>query len=338
MTVRMKDIARELGLSVVTVSKVLRNHSDISAETRERVLKRMRELNYQPDLAARALVTGKSYAIGLIVPDLLHPFFGQVALGLGVTLRERGYCLILASSEEDPNLEQTEIQHLLSRRVDALILASAQTSAEPLRALEESHRPYVLIDRAFPGLLANYVGIDDRMAGQIATAHLIAQGCRRIAHIRGYEVSTAIGRFDGYCSELVRRGMPVLPELIAPIPPQGDGHGPESGYIAARSLFQLPEPPDGIFCCNDPIALGALRAAVESGREVPKDVAIIGCGNLHYSDYLRIPLSTIDQQDRHIGHEAGALAVSLVGAKPVRPPRSVILEPKLIARRSSLRK
>ncbi len=116
MTVRMKDIARDLGISVVTVSKVLRNHSDISGETRERVLKRMRDLNYQPNLAARALVTGKSFAMGLVVPDLLHPFFAQVAISLAGTLREKGYCLILASSEEDPAIEQSEIQHLLSRQ------------------------------------------------------------------------------------------------------------------------------------------------------------------------------------------------------------------------------
>src|SRR5579859_7108994 len=102
MAVRMKDIAEDLGVSVVTVSKVLRNHADISAETRERVLKRMKELNYQPNLAARALVTGKSYIMGLVVPDLVHPFFAQVAKRMSYVLRDHSYNLVISSSNEDP--------------------------------------------------------------------------------------------------------------------------------------------------------------------------------------------------------------------------------------------
>src|SRR5215471_20381863 len=112
MPVRMKDIARDLGVSVVTVSKVLRNHSDIGEETRARVLQRMKELNYRPNLAARALVTGRTHAIGLIVPDLVHPFFGQVAKALSGILRSKGYSLVLSSSDDDSELEQQEIEQL----------------------------------------------------------------------------------------------------------------------------------------------------------------------------------------------------------------------------------
>src|SRR5690242_19925500 len=124
MEIRMKDIARDLGVSVVTVSKVLRNHSDISQQTRERVLRRIKELNYRPNLAARALVTGRTHSIGLIVPDLVHPFFAEVAKGLSRVLRKRDYSLMISSSEEDPALEQSAIDQLLARRVDALIVAS----------------------------------------------------------------------------------------------------------------------------------------------------------------------------------------------------------------------
>src|SRR3982751_4098285 len=126
MSVRLKDIAQDLNVSVVTVSKVLRDHPDISPETRERVLKRMKELNYRPNLAARALVTGRTYAIGLIVPDLVHPFFGEVAKALSSVLRAKSYSLVLSSSEDDSKLELQEIEQLLSRRVDVLIVASTQ--------------------------------------------------------------------------------------------------------------------------------------------------------------------------------------------------------------------
>src|SRR5438094_3315668 len=117
MAVRLKDIAQDLNISVVTVSKVLRKHPDIGPETRERVLQRMKELNYRPNPAARALVTGRTYAIGLIVPDLVHPFFGQVAKALSRALRGKGYSVVLASSEGDPLLEEQEIEQLLARRV-----------------------------------------------------------------------------------------------------------------------------------------------------------------------------------------------------------------------------
>ena len=151
MAARLKDIARDLNVSVVTVSKVLRDHPDISTETRERVLRRMKELNYRPNLAARALVTGRSYIAGLVVPDLVHPFFGQVAKAISSVLRKKGYSLVLSSSEDDPELEQQEIDQLLARHVDVLIVASTQESVSTFRRLEEQRVPYVLIDRRFRG-------------------------------------------------------------------------------------------------------------------------------------------------------------------------------------------
>lgn len=149
MPVTMKDIARELGVSVVTVSKVIRKHADIGEETRQRVLKRVKELNYQPNPAARALVTGKTYTAGLIVPDLVHPFFAEVATGLANTLRRKSYSLLISSSQGDPELECQEIKRLLNRRLDALIIASTQWTVESFRRIEDQKVPYILIDRAF---------------------------------------------------------------------------------------------------------------------------------------------------------------------------------------------
>jgi LacI family transcriptional regulator len=167
MAVTMKDIARDLGVSVVTVSKALRNHTDISEKMRQRVLKRVRELNYYPNLAARALVTGKTYALGLVVPDLVHPFFAEVAQGLSSVLRHKNYSLLIASSEEDPRLERQEIERLLSRGVDALIIASTQSTVENFRRIEENNTPYILVDRRFMELPANFVGVDDVVAGPL---------------------------------------------------------------------------------------------------------------------------------------------------------------------------
>ncbi len=336
MPVRMKDIARDLGVSVVTVSKVLRNHADIGEETRERVLKRIKELDYRPNLAARALVTGRSYTMGLVVPDLVHPFFSEVAKGLSKALRKKSYSLLISSSEEDPELERQEIDQLLARRVDALIVASAQCSADSFRRVERQQTPYVLVDRRFNGLAANFVGVDDEAVGMLATEHLIQQGCRRVAHIRGQGVSTAVGRLEGYRRALARHALSVMPGYIAS-GRSGDDAGEISGEEAMRQLLRLPLPPDGVFCYNDTIALGAMRAILGERLRVPEDIAVIGCGNARYADLLRVPLSSVDQDSLSIGERAGRLALSLVGAKGAVTPKSILLEPRVVARASSLR-
>ncbi len=336
MAVRMKDIARELGVSVVTVSKVLRNHSDIGPVTRERVLKRMRELNYRPNLAARALVTGRSYMVGLIVPDLVHPFFAEVAKGLSKVLRRNGYSLVISSSEEDPGLEQQEIESLLARRVDALILASAQWTVESFRGIEEQRKPYVLLDRKFAGLPANFVGVDDENVGRIATEHLISQGCRRIAHIRGAETSTAAGRLEGYRQMLREHGLPAGWDYVV-MGKSADNAGDASGYEAMQALLRLDRRPDAVFCYNDPTGLGAMKAILEAGLRVPEDVAVVGCGNVIYADLLRVPLTSVDQQSSAIGEKAAELSLKLIGAKNPLRPAEILLEPKLIVRASSRR-
>src|SRR5690348_11980728 len=145
MTIRMKDIARDLGVSVITISKVLRNHPDIGDDTRERVLARVKELDYLPNFAARNLVTGRSYLVGLVVPDLLHPFFAEVAKSLSDLLRKNGYYLIISSSEEDPELEEQEINQLLARRLDTLIVASCRSNLELFFRMEKQNMPYVLL-------------------------------------------------------------------------------------------------------------------------------------------------------------------------------------------------
>ena len=336
MPVRMKDIARDLGVSVVTVSKVLRNHSDISQETRQRVLKRMKELNYRPNLAARALVTGRTSSMGLVVPDLVHPFFAEVAKGLSRALRKKSYSLLIASSEEDPELEQQEIDNLLARRVDALVIASTQCIAAGLERIEEQKTPYVLIDRQFADLPAHFVGVDDEAVGDLATEHLIATGSKRIAHIRGPEVSTGIGRLEGYRRALARHGLAPLEGYVV-TGRSADDAGDVSGYEAMRKLLALDPRPDGVFCYNDPVAMGAMKAILESGRRIPEDIAVIGCGNVRYADLLRVPLSSVDQSSAAIGERAAKLALSLIeSAAPMRP-KKVLLEPTLVVRASTER-
>ena len=337
MAIRMKDIANDLGLSAVTVSKVLRDHPDIGEETRERVLKRVKELDYQPNVLARSLVTGRSYLVGLIVPDLLHPFFAEVAKALSVAIRSKGYSLIVSSSEEDPELERREIRQLLARRLDALVIASTGSSVEQFELMERKKEPFVLIDRDFPGISANFVGVDDEAAGRIATEHLLDIGCKRIAHIRGRETSTGIGRFEGYRKALLNRGLPYLEEYVVSRF-SVDTQSLEQGAEGMRQLLRRRPRPDGLFCYNDPLAIGAINTIIEEGLKVPDDIAVIGCGNLHYDVSLRVALSSIDQHSSEIGKRAADILLNLIESKQAPRARSCILEPALVVRASTLRK
>lgn len=341
VAIRLKDIARDVGVSVITVSKVLRNHPDIGEQTRERVLQRVRELNYQPNIAARALVTGRSYSVGLVAPDLVHAFFSELAKGLSSILRDRGYGLLITSTQEDPELERQEIERMLARRVDALVLASSQCNGGFLREFAQRDVRLILVDRKFDGVTFPFVGIDDERAGELATRHLIEVGCERIAHILGPEISTAEGRLAGYREALARAGRPIRGSFIVR-EPSSDDSGEICGYHAMRKLLQLDPRPDGVFCFNDPMAMGAIQAILEAGLRIPHDIAVIGCGNLMYAPYLRVPLSSIDQDMVAMGARVGELALSMIEApkrETKRPaaPQQVLMDTRLVARASTAR-
>jgi LacI family transcriptional regulator len=332
----MKDIARDLGVSVITVSKVLRNHPDVGDETRERVLARVKELDYRPNLAARSLVTGRTYLIGLVVPDLLHPFFAEIAKSLSEALRQSGYYLIVSSSDEDPDLEEEEINQLLARRLDTLIIASCRSTVDLFFRIEKQKTPYVLIDRSLPGLLANFVGVDDEAVGMLATKHLIDIGCKRIAHIRGPQTSPGIRRVEGYKRALTQSGIKVIDDYII-TEPTGDVETRQRGADAMRQILSLKARPDGVFCFNDPMAMGAMNYALDQGVRIPEDIAVIGCGNLHYDDALSVPLSSINQHSRRIGREAARIALGILDSKILPKPENVVLQPELVVRRSTRR-
>jgi LacI family transcriptional regulator len=301
------------------------------------VLERVKELDYQPNTLARSLVTGRSYLIGLVAPSLLHPFFAEVAKALSSVIRDKGYSLIVSSSEEDPELEKEEISRLLARRLDALVIASTASNIEQFERMETREQPYVLIDRELTGISANFVGINDERAGRLATEHLIDMGCRRVAHIRGQDNSTGIGRFEGYRHALRHRGVPYSEDYVVRRS-LVDTETTRQGAEAMRLLLERYPRPDGVFCFNDPLAIGAMTTIIEAGLRIPEDIALIGCGNLPNNDCLRVPLSSIDQQSQLIGQRAAELVLSLIESKQMPRTRTIILEPTLVARASTGRK
>ena len=335
MAVTMSDIARDLDVSVVTVSKALRNKGSISAATRKRVLQRAKELNYQANWVARSLVTRRTFTIGLLLPDIRHPFFAEIAKDVVEIVRPQDYHVILSYFEENPELERTEARSLVARQVDGIILASAQSPGDIslFDHFEVNHIPFVLIDRPMAGVPASFVGVDDEAIGRLATDHLIEQGCRRIAHLRGPELGIAAARLEGYRQSLKKHKLVMPPEYVVPA-----SYDDDKGYRAMKTLLLSGSVPDGVFCYNDPVAIGAMKAVLDAGLNIPRDVAIIGAGNVHYSDLLSVPLSTVDQGTSQIGTQGAELLMQQIIAKDPVAPKNVLIVPKLVVRQSTLRK
>jgi LacI family transcriptional regulator len=333
LAIRLKDIADDLGVSVVTVSKVLRGKTDIGEETRRRVLRRMKELDYRPNMLARGLASGRTQTVGLIVPDLVHPFFAEFAKSLASVLRASKYALILASSEEVPEVEQQEIRTLALRGVDVLLLASCRVGLRRASQVCDAKLPCLLVDRNLARTKMPFVGLDDVRAGELATEHLIAIGRKRIAHIGGRGTSPSVDRERGFTNALATHKLKMRDGYIVRNEKIEEG-GDAIGFQAMRKLLRLRSKPDAVFCYNDLTAIGAIEAALQAGLRVPEDVAVIGCGNFRYSPYLRVPLSSIDQGTAELGRLAGQMALEL-SRQPHSVPRSALLQPSLVVREST---
>ena len=303
MPVTMKQIADDLGVSVVTVSKALRKHADISPRTRARVMERVSQLGYRPNLTARSLVTGRSSLVGLLVPDLIHPFFAEVARSLAKKLRSQGLYLLICASESDAELEREQLEHLLSRRLDAIVVAHVGTDLSALQMVANSGTPLILLDREAAIENAHFVGVNDVQIGILATEHLLERNCKRIAHLRGPSNVVGDKRLEGYKRALRNADIPYREELVFATS-SGDADSRVHGYQGTSKLLALRQPPDGLFCFSDPMAMGAMNAALDAGFQIPRQLKIIGCGNLHYDDSLKISLSSVDQKSAKIGERA----------------------------------
>jgi LacI family transcriptional regulator len=306
----------------------------VGEHTRALVLEQMKLRGYRPNMHARGLASGRSHAVGLIVPDLIHPFFGEFATALGSALRSSGVALIVASSQEDPETEQHEVRMLLARGVDVMVVASCRAKLARGLAFGDERTPYLLVDRYFSSLDASFVGSPDVEVGELATGHLIQLGRTRIAHIGGHGMSPAVDRLRGYKRALAQAGLPAASEYILRLK-HFEEAGDSAGYAAMRELIGRNPMPDAVFCYNDLSALGAMSAARKAGLRIPQDVAFVGCGNLRYAEHFRVPLTSIDHGVEQMGAAAARLATGLANDR-ASAPQKIFIEPRLIARQSTV--
>jgi LacI family transcriptional regulator len=327
------DVARRAGVSTSTVSHVLNRTRFVSDELRERVLAAMRELDYEPNAAARMLTLKRSNTIGLIVSDIRNPFFASVARGVEDVAQEHGYTVILCNSDEDVAKETACLKALHTRQVDGLLLASAGVADAYVTRLVHRGFPIVLVDRELPDLDVPAVLLDNEGAAYSAVRHLIARGHRRIGMITGRpSISTTTERIAGYGRALREAGLEVDSQLLI----TGESTS-EGGAEAAHALLAVEPPPTAIFSGNNLMSIGALQAFVSRGLSVPDDVALVGFDDFPFpwSDAFRPHVTTVAQPTYELGRQAAEMLVQLLRGSSSQPAQRVVLEGKLVIRESS---
>lgn len=326
----MRDVAARAGVSVTSVSHVINETRPVSIELRQRVVHAMQELGYQPNRLARSLRSGKTNTIGMIVPDSANSFFAEVARGIEDTSFEHGYSLILCNSDSDLEKEAFYTNVLVEKQVDGILFVAAGVSTERILELQQKQIPVVVVDREIPGVEVDTVLTDNQRGGWLVTRHLIDLGHQCIGLITGpSDLTLSAYRVTGYRQALAESGLSEDEELVV----RGD-FGFESGYQSTRRLLSRSRPPTAIFACNDLMAVGALRAAVQEGRRVPQDLSVVGYDDIPLASYTNPPLTTVAQPNYAMGVQAATMLLDQL-QDPSSAPRRITLAVELQVRDSA---
>jgi DNA-binding LacI/PurR family transcriptional regulator len=304
----LKDIARELDISVSTVSRVVNNKSVVNDKTREKVMAALAKTNYVPNQVARSLKKSATKTIGIIVPDMCEVFFGQIIHGIDSVVSKKGYSILLADSNESKQKEERYLDILFQQRVDALVLATVDMSGTKVMHYIDNGVPVVFIDN-LPAINVAYdaVLIDNVMAGKMAVNHLLSLGHRRIAAIVGIVAeTTGSGRLEGYRTALREAGVPVDENLIA------YGNYKEDAGIACMEalLNHFDEHPFSAVCVmSEKMTIGAIKTIRVAGYRIPEDIAVVGF-DMHDDTGLIVPsITTLRQPEKQIGELTGEMLI-----------------------------
>lgn len=334
-TVTIKDIARELDISPSTVSRALKDHSEISEETKEAVKRVAEEMNYQPNSLALSLRYSKSYTIGIVVPEIVHFFFSTVISGIEDVAHANGYNIIITQSNDSLDREMANIQTLFNNRVDGVLISISEESdtVDHLQTMMNKGIPIVAFDRTSDELNCSRVIVDDFSGGYQATEHLIKRGYKRIVHLAG-PLNHALfkDRLNGYRKALEDHGLSFDEKLVL------DGiisDEKQARSVAAKLLKQ--EKVDAFFAASDVSAMGAVNACLKSGLRVPEDVGVVGFSNWQFTELTHPSISTIEQRGFEMGQKATELLLKELEseAEDFLDPEEIKLTTKLIVRESS---
>ena len=315
----IRDIARLAQVSTATVSYVMNGKGRVSEPLKRRVLDAMNALDYHPDQVARSLKVRRTCVIGVVIPDVSNPFYAEVMRGIEDESRAAGYSVIFCNTNEDRDLERQYLSTLIARRVDGVLIASDTVNLGEHRFAKQ-RIPMVFFDRTPPSFSGAAVVTDNLEASRVATRHLISLGHTRIAIIAGWkELSVSMIRLAGFREALQEAGL-ALPEQYVKL---GDVLKLESGYRKGRELMMLPTPPTAIFCCNNRITLGLMRALGEFKIPCPEKVSVLAFDDFEWISSFRPHLTSVAQPTHLMGKCAAEILVKLMKKTPDDPEDSV---------------
>jgi LacI family transcriptional regulator len=326
----IKDIARAAKLSVSTVSRALSNHPRISEKTKREILALADQMGYTPNQFARGLVQRKTFLIGLLVYDFRNPFYGELTRSIQETVEEHGYWVIQASTDDDDQKSRSLVRSMIELGVEGIIFASCKLNDPLVESLLEDNFPLVLANRRLKKNKGDHVIVDNAYGAYLIVNHLINLGYRRIGTITGpRNLSTGADRYRGYLKALEDKGLDIDEEIIM----HGNFFSQDTGYRFTREMMRLAKPPEAVFCCDDYIALGSMKAIGELDRRVPDDLAVVGFDDVEISSHPFIQLTTVSQDVKRMGKLAAQCLVERIEGKD-RPPTRIVLEPQLVIRQS----
>jgi DNA-binding LacI/PurR family transcriptional regulator len=327
------DVAKEAGVSIATVSKVINGKGKISGETRDAVLAIMDRLDYQPSVIASALTGKKTFTLGLLVPDISNPFFAEIARAIEDQGQHYGYSVVMCSTDNKDEKVERYINLLLQKSVDGIIIATGIDKKDILEQLLSKRIPVVLLAREMPLVAVNTVVVDDYVGGSLAANHLLELGHRRLAVLsESAKVISSRERVRGFRQTMESEQIPFREDWL-----KFCDYKVEDGKQKALQLLQSEtgDRPTAIFACNDMLAVGALQAAKEAGVKVPDELSIVSFDNTILSTVTDPPLTTIAQPMEHMGKLVVDLIVEeLKGESSVK--HRTVLRPELLIRESTI--
>ncbi len=330
----IKDVARTAGVSVGTVSNYLNGRVTVADERSERIRAAIDALGYRVDLGARGLRAGTTRTVGLLVPNISNPFFGEIARSIEHALTECGFQTFLCDTQDDPQKEETYLANLASRRVDGLLVIYAARRSEPTRLRPPAQVPLVFVDRGVEGRPS--VTIDNHLGGRLAARHLHALGHRRIGVLAGGgDVRNVQLRVEGFRDELACHGID-LPDAYVVKGPQNLAFGAQ-----VDALLALPEQPTAVFATNDIVGIGAWQRLLTLGLRVPDVVSLMGYDDIEMARNLVPPLTTVAQDIQAMGRRAAERLLQLIdsraGGRSAAPASDdfEMIEPRLVVREST---
>jgi len=330
MKATIYDVAREAGVSIATVSNAINGKGKISKKRREQILKIMEELNYQPSFIAAALVGKRTYTLGLLLPDISNPFFGEIARAIEDRAHQAGYSVMMCSTDNKDERVERYINVLEQKMVDGVVIGTGVDDLDILKRLETKAIPFVLLARESAALAADTVVGDDCAGGYLAARHLASLGHRRIAILsETMNVSSSRERLRGFRQGLAEAGVPFDSSDIVVCEFRVD-----EGRRGAQELLSRAEPPTALFCCNDVLAIGAMQAAKRRGLRVPDDVSIVGYDDTMLAGVTDPPLTTVAQPIQSMGEQALKLLLDGIHSAD-RVKQRVVLRPELVVRGST---